>query len=88
MSGVEGYNDVLKALLTQERDSAQTVVDVEAAKLVAQKLGENGITGKRLKKIKRCELKCHKLSTLVGLTRMLYQFFYQIFQRLLFTTTG
>ena len=45
MSGVEGYNDVLKALLTQERDSAQTVVDVEAAKLVAQKLGENGIKG-------------------------------------------
>ena len=29
----------------QERDSAETAVDVEAARLVAQKLGENGIGG-------------------------------------------
>ena len=49
MSSVEGYNDVLKALLTQERDSSETVVDVEAAKLVAQKLGENGIKGEGTK---------------------------------------
>ena len=40
---VEGYNVVLKALLTQERDSPETMVDIEAAKLVAQKLGENGV---------------------------------------------
>ena len=29
----------------QERDSGETAVDVEAARLVAQKLGENGIGG-------------------------------------------
>ena len=39
---------LLKILLfafSQERDSAETAVDVEAARLVAQKLGENGIGG-------------------------------------------
>ena len=30
---------------SQERDSGETAVDVEAARLVAQKLGENGIGG-------------------------------------------
>ena len=45
MSDVEGYSTVLHALLNQERDSTCTGVDVEAAKLVAQKLGENGIKG-------------------------------------------
>ena len=39
---------VLKTLFrahSQERDSGETAVDVEAARLVAQKLGENGIGG-------------------------------------------
>ena len=45
MTDVEGYSGLIKALLTQERDSPETGVDVEAAKLVAQKLGENGIKG-------------------------------------------
>ena len=42
---VEGYSTVLHALLNTERDSPETGVDVEAAKLVAQKLSENGFTG-------------------------------------------
>ena len=44
----ERFCQVLKILLfafSQERDSAETAVDVEAARLVAQKLGENGIGG-------------------------------------------
>lgn len=45
VTDVEGYSGLIKALLTQERDSPETGVDVEAAKLVAQKLGENGIKG-------------------------------------------
>ena len=45
MNEVEGYSTVLKALLNQERDALETAVDVEAAKLVAQKLGENGVKG-------------------------------------------
>ena len=43
---------VLKTLFrahSQERDSGETAVDVEAARLVAQKLGENGIGGESQK---------------------------------------
>ena len=38
---------ILFCAYSQERDSGETAVDVEAARLVAQKLGENGIGGDR-----------------------------------------
>ena len=43
MNNVEGYQNVVAALLSVERDICQTGVDVEAARLTAQKLAENGM---------------------------------------------
>ena len=48
VSSVDGYQSVLAALLEVERDNAHTGVDIQAAKLTAQKLTENGIKGDRL----------------------------------------
>ena len=42
---MEGYHTVLAALLSLERDNSRTGVDIQAAKLTAQKLTENGIKG-------------------------------------------
>ena len=56
VSGVEGYQEVLAALLGVERDHSLTGVDIQAAKLTAQKLTENGIKG--LKSIHYYTLQC------------------------------
>ena len=48
VSSVDGYQTVLAAVLEVERDNAHTGVDIQAAKLTAQKLTENGIKGDRL----------------------------------------
>ena len=45
VKNADGYRNVLPALLTVERDNSRTAVDVQAAKLTAQKLAENGIKG-------------------------------------------
>ena len=45
VSAVDGYHQVLAALLALERDHSLTGVDIQAAKLTAQKLVENGIKG-------------------------------------------
>ena len=45
VNNVEGYQKVIAALLSLERDICQTGVDVQAARLTAQKLAENGIKG-------------------------------------------
>ena len=45
VSSVPGYQSLVAALLSAERDRSQTAVDVEAARLTAQKLAENGIKG-------------------------------------------
>ena len=42
---MDGYHQVLAALLALERDHSLTGVDIQAAKLTAQKLVENGIKG-------------------------------------------
>lgn len=42
---MDGYHQVLGALLALERDHSLTGVDIQAAKLTAQKLVENGIKG-------------------------------------------
>ena len=49
VSSVDGYQSVLAAVLEVERDNAHTGVDIQAAKLTAQKLTENGIKGFRNK---------------------------------------
>ena len=51
VSSVDGYQSVLAALLEVERDNAHTGVDIQAAKLTAQKLTENGIKGFRLEAV-------------------------------------